>query len=47
MYKLEELNNSKVTELKEIAKKLNQPISNIKVRVLRAKKILAEIISKP
>jgi transcription termination factor Rho len=26
MYKLEELNNSKVTELKEIAKKLN--ISN-------------------
>ena len=32
---------------KEIAKKLNQPISNIKVRVLRAKKILAEIISKP
>ena len=32
---------------KEIAKKLNQPINNIKIRVLRAKKILAEIIKEP
>ena len=30
---------------KEIAKELNQPVNNVKVRVLRAKKILAEIIN--
>ena len=29
---------------KEMSTKLNQPINNIKVRVLRAKKVLAEII---
>jgi len=31
---------------KEISKKLDQPINNIKVRILRAKRILAEIIKK-
>ncbi len=31
---------------KEISIKLGQPINNIKVRVLRAKKVLAEIIEK-
>jgi len=30
---------------KEISNKLNQPINNIKVRVMRAKRILAELIS--
>lgn len=30
----------------EIAKKLNEPINNIKVKLLRAKKLLAEIIKK-
>jgi RNA polymerase sigma-70 factor (ECF subfamily) len=29
---------------KEISQKLNQPINNVKVRVMRAKRILAEII---
>ena len=29
---------------KEISSKLNQPISNIKVKVLRAKKILSQLI---
>ncbi|MFT5738344.1 MAG: DNA-directed RNA polymerase specialized sigma24 family protein, partial [Maribacter sp.] len=28
-----------------IAEKLNEPINNIKVKLLRAKKLLAEIIS--
>lgn len=32
---------------KEIAEKLNQPISNVKVKLLRAKKLLATIISEP
>jgi|TARA_B100000768_G_scaffold176871_1_gene190280 RNA polymerase sigma-70 factor (ECF subfamily) len=44
----------KVIELKyfneltyrEISSKLNQPINNVKVRVMRAKRILAEIIEK-
>ena len=31
---------------KEISIKLNQPINNIKVRIMRAKRILAEMISK-
>ncbi len=31
---------------KEISKKLNQPINNVKVRVMRAKRVLAEIIKK-
>lgn len=31
---------------KEIAIQLNEPISNVKVKLLRAKKLLAEIISK-
>ena len=31
---------------KEISSKLNQPINNVKVRVMRAKRILAEIIEK-
>nr|WP_299388470.1 sigma-70 family RNA polymerase sigma factor [Allomuricauda sp.] len=30
----------------EIAKKLNEPVNNIKVKLLRAKKLLAEIIQK-
>ena len=30
---------------KEISNKLNQPINNIKIRVMRAKRILAELIS--
>jgi len=30
---------------KEISKELNEPISNVKVKLLRAKKLLAEIIS--
>lgn len=30
---------------KEIAKKLNEPMNNIKVKLLRAKKLLAEIIT--
>ena len=30
---------------KEIAQKLNEPMNNIKVKLLRAKKLLAEIIS--
>ena len=29
---------------KEISKKLNQPVNNIKVKVLRAKKILSQLI---
>jgi RNA polymerase sigma-70 factor (ECF subfamily) len=29
----------------EIAEKLNEPMNNIKVKLLRAKKLLAEIIS--
>jgi RNA polymerase sigma-70 factor (ECF subfamily) len=31
---------------KEISKKLKQPINNVKVRVMRAKRVLAEIIKK-
>ena len=31
---------------KEISKKLNQPVNNIKVKVLRAKKMLFELIKK-
>lgn len=31
---------------KEISSKLNQPINNVKVRVMRAKRVLAEIIEK-
>ena len=31
---------------KEIAEKLDEPINNIKIKLLRAKKLLAEIISK-
>ena len=31
---------------KEISEHLDEPISNIKVKLLRAKKILAEIINK-
>ena len=31
---------------KEIAIKLEEPINNIKVKLLRAKKLLAEIINK-
>ena len=31
---------------KEMAKELNEPMSNIKVKLLRAKKLLAEIITK-
>ena len=31
---------------KEISKKLNEPMSNVKVKLLRAKKLLAEIIQK-
>ncbi len=31
---------------KEISKELNEPISNVKVKLLRAKKLLAEIIKK-
>lgn len=31
---------------KEISEKLNEPISNVKVKLLRAKKLLAEIIQK-
>ncbi|MDO5971660.1 sigma-70 family RNA polymerase sigma factor [Flavivirga aquimarina] len=31
---------------KEISKKLNEPINNVKVKLLRAKKLLAEIIQK-
>jgi RNA polymerase sigma-70 factor (ECF subfamily) len=30
----------------EIAQELTEPLSNIKVRLLRAKKLLAEIITK-
>jgi RNA polymerase sigma-70 factor (ECF subfamily) len=32
---------------KEMAEKLNEPMSNIKVKLLRAKKLLAEIIKNP
>jgi len=32
---------------KEISEKLNEPINNIKVKLLRAKKLLAQIITKP
>ena len=31
---------------KEISKKLKQPINNVKVRIMRAKRILAEMIEK-
>ncbi|MEI6864781.1 sigma-70 family RNA polymerase sigma factor [Flavicella sp.] len=31
---------------KEISKELNEPLNNVKVRLLRAKKLLSEIISK-
>ena len=30
----------------DIAKELNEPVNNIKVKLLRAKKLLAEIIKK-
>ena len=33
----------KVT-LKQIAKELDEPVNNVKVKLLRAKKLLAEII---
>ncbi len=32
---------------KDISKQLNEPMSNVKVKLLRAKKLLAEIIQKP
>ena len=31
---------------KEISKQINEPINNVKVKLLRAKKLLAEIIKK-
>jgi RNA polymerase sigma-70 factor (ECF subfamily) len=31
---------------KDIAEELNEPINNIKVKLLRAKKLLAEILTK-
>ncbi|CAM1344136.1 RNA polymerase ECF-type sigma factor (fragment) [Tenacibaculum amylolyticum] len=31
---------------KEIAEQINEPINNVKVKLLRAKKLLAEIIEK-
>jgi len=31
---------------KEIAAKINEPMNNVKVKLLRAKKLLAEIIAK-
>ena len=31
---------------KEISKKLNQPINNVKIRLMRAKRILSQIIQK-
>ena len=31
---------------KEISKELNEPINNVKVKLLRAKKLLAEVINK-
>ena len=34
-------------QYKEIAERLNEPINNIKVKLLRAKKLLAEIINHP
>lgn len=30
----------------DIAKELNEPVNNVKVKLLRAKKLLAEIIKK-
>ena len=38
--------NARFDRYKEISKKLNQPINNVKVRVMRAKRVLAEIIKK-
>ena len=32
---------------KEISEKINEPMSSVKVKILRAKKLLAEIIKKP